>query len=158
MLKRGLIGLLVLAVIGAVGFGGFSYWQSHPGTAAIAQTLSLNEMDATLGVDHLDARLYLTACASCHYVGADGYSEDRPDLWNNDMLSNDDPSKLIKIILNGKGSEMPAFGIGLKNSEIAMIAAYLRASRTKVGPWADLESKVAAFRTEANAKSGATQP
>jgi mono/diheme cytochrome c family protein len=158
MLKQILIGAGGLVVLALGGYATFIYLQSHPTQAAIAQTQSLNVLDTKLGSNHLDARLYLTACASCHYVAVGGYSEDRPDLWNNDTLSNDDPTKLINIIFNGKGSQMPAFGLGLKDGEIAMIAAYLRASRTKNAPWTDLESKVAAVRAKANSKSGASKP
>jgi mono/diheme cytochrome c family protein len=158
MLKRSLYGLLILALLAVSGFGAFLYMQSHPSVAAIASTQRLNEIDAKLSADHLDARLYRTACASCHYNAASGFSRDRPNLADNDTIANDDPTELITVILRGKGSEMPAYANGLADSDVAMIAAYLRATRTKNTPWPDLEGKVAAARTKINASSGVTGP
>jgi mono/diheme cytochrome c family protein len=158
MIKQILIGLGALAVLALGGYGIFIYVQSHPTQAAIAKTQSLNDTDAKLGSDQLGAHLYLTACASCHYVATSGYNDDRADLAGNDAVTGDDPAKLINIILKGKGSEMPAFGRGLSDATIAKIAAYLRATRTQSQPWTDLENKVAVVRAKGNTKSGATQP
>jgi mono/diheme cytochrome c family protein len=158
MFKRILIGLVSLSIIAAGGFATFAYLSAHPSAAAIAQTQSLNELDAKLGAIQLDARLYLTACASCHYVDARTPNDDRPDLANNDTILDDDPAKLVGIIIRGRGDEMPAFGRGLSDGDIAKIAAYLRATRTKNAPWVDLESKVAAVRAKNNTRSGVTAP
>jgi mono/diheme cytochrome c family protein len=158
MLKRSLYGILILAILASVGLTVLFYMQSHPSVAAIASAQSINEIDAELSTDHLDARVYRTACASCHYNAASGFNRDRPNLASIDTIDSDDPSELINVILRGKGSEMPGFASGLSDSDVAMIATYLRTTRTKNSPWPDLESKVAAARKKINASFGVTRP
>ena len=41
---------------------------------------------------------------------------------------------------------MPGFGATMSDADIAALAAYLRASRSKLAPWPELQSKVAALR------------
>jgi mono/diheme cytochrome c family protein len=120
----------------------------------------LNALDAKLAQDHVDARLYLTACASCHYNALDNPTRSRPNLAFVDSVFDDDPTKLIRVILNGRGAAMPAFGRGLSNADIAMIAAYLRATRTKSQPWSDIENTVAAVRAKGQSglQPGAPSP
>jgi mono/diheme cytochrome c family protein len=155
MFKRILIGAAVAILFGAAGFVGLAYSKRHPTAYAVTQNLHLNEGDASRAADHLDARLYLTACASCHYIGPGSYSDARPDLATDESVSGDDPTKLISIILNGRGSEMPAFAGALPDPQIAMLAAYLRATRTTKLPWADLEHHVGVIRAKGNPDLGA---
>jgi mono/diheme cytochrome c family protein len=128
--------------------------------SALERAQGLNALDAKLAVDHLDARLYLTACTSCHYNTVDNPTRTRPNLAFVDSVTDAEPTKLISTILNGRGEDMPAFGRGLSNTDIAMIAAYLRATRTKSQPWTDLENKVAAVRAKGQSEpqSGAPSP
>src|SRR5262249_1981122 len=64
-----------------------------------------------------DARLYVAACASCHYNSARLPLAARPDLALNSAVHLSDPSNLIQVILRGIGAEegmpgvvMPASG------------------------------------------------
>ena len=158
MMRQIAIGLGVAVVLAAAGFLTFNYLKLHPSTAAIAQAQSLNAQDLRLAANHADARLYLAACASCHYNAGNASSDERPDLANLDSIGSADPTSLVSVIFRGKRDEMPSFGRGFSDADIAMVAAYLRATRTSLAPWADLESKVAAVRKKNQVKAGGTQP
>jgi cytochrome c553 len=159
MFKRITLGILILLVIGVGGLGGFLYMRSHPSVAAIANAQTINGVDVVMSHDHLDARLYQTACASCHYNAASIFNADRPSLVENESITDEDPKQLITIILRGKGSEMPPFAHALKDTDVALIAAYLRSTRTaNAAPWPGLESKVAAIRTTLIANAGQKKP
>jgi len=102
-----------------------------------------------------DARLYTTACASCHYNAAGAPIATRPDFALNSAVHLSDPSNLIQVILRGIGAEegmpgvvMPAFSGALSNADIARIAAYLRRTRTSLPPWPDLATKIAEIRRQ----------
>jgi mono/diheme cytochrome c family protein len=102
-----------------------------------------------------DAHLYITACASCHYSGAAMPLAVRPDLSLNSALSLDEPTNFVKVVLSGislkdgmPGVMMPGFAHSFSDAEIARLAAYLRATRTELPAWTDLETKVAAIRQE----------
>ena len=109
------------------------------------EALDLTQHDAT-------SRLYLTACASCHYNGADN-SPHRPNLALLATINMPDPSSLISTVIYGRGASMPALGSGLNDADIAHILAYLRATRTDAHPWTDLESKVSAIRAQGKPKN-----
>jgi mono/diheme cytochrome c family protein len=101
----------------------------------------------------LDARLYTTACASCHHNAGGSPLAARPDLALNSAVHLSDPNNLILVILRGISAEegmpgvvMPGFGEALSDAEIARIAAYLRRTRTSLPPWPDLPAKIAAIR------------
>lgn len=107
-----------------------------------------------------DTRLYIAACASCHYNGGTAPLAARPDLALNSAVHLSDPSNLIQVILRGIGAEegmpgvvMPAFGGALSDVDIARIAAYLRRTRTRLPAWPELATKVATIRR----KNGATE-
>jgi mono/diheme cytochrome c family protein len=102
-----------------------------------------------------DARLYATACASCHYNGGGSINPNRPDLALNTAVHLADPANLIRVILFGidgpegaPGLVMPAFGTGFSDADVARIAAYLRRTRTNQPPWPDLEKAVGAIRAQ----------
>jgi cytochrome c553 len=104
-----------------------------------------------------DARLYLAACASCHYNSGHAPLAVRPDLALNSALSLPDPTNLIQVVLRGVGAEegipgvvMPNFA-ALSDADLARIAAYLRRTRTNLPPWPDLEKKIAAMRRQITA-------
>lgn len=97
-------------------------------------------------------RLYVTACASCHYNG-EQIELGRPDLGVNSATRLDDPDNLIHVILDGVGNQeglagvvMPGFRSALNDEEVASIAAYLRRSRTDKQEWPDLTRAVSAIR------------
>jgi len=102
-----------------------------------------------------DARLYIAACASCHYNATNAPLAARPDLALNSAVHLSDPSNLIQVILRGisadegmRGVVMPAFGGALSDADVARIAAYLRRTRTSLPPWPDLAAKIAEIRGE----------
>jgi len=122
---------------------------------AIARAMSYASLGA--GKDDADARLYTTACASCHYNSGQPLVM-RPDLSLNSALNLPDPTNLIQVILNGinakdgiPGVVMPSFAQALHDTDIARIAAYLRRTRTNSPPWSDLESKIATLRRQIDA-------
>jgi mono/diheme cytochrome c family protein len=119
--------------------------------AAIARAMSYASLGTGHGID-ADARLYIIACASCHY-NAGAPNALRPDLALSSALYLADPNNLIQPVLHGIGSRegipgvvMPGFGRALSDNDIARIAAYLRRSRTNLPPWPDLDAKIAALR------------
>jgi mono/diheme cytochrome c family protein len=123
------------------------------GPAVIQKALAAN---APGNAAHNDpaAQLYASACASCHYNDRQ-LNPLRPDLALNSALSLDDPTNLIRVILYGVSAQdgatgivMPGFARGFTDSDVARLAAYLRASRTAKPAWADLESKVATIRAQ----------
>src|SRR5216683_1226257 len=52
-----------------------------------------------------DARLYLAACASCHYNSGHAPLAVRPDLALNSALNLSDPTNLIQVVLRGVGAK-----------------------------------------------------
>ncbi|MET1028035.1 MAG: cytochrome c [Dongiaceae bacterium] len=124
--------------------------------AAIAPALAADRLGVGQQYDPA-ARLYTAACASCHYNSGDTVNPLRPDLALNSAVSLDEPTNLIRVILSGIGAKegapgivMPGFGHGFNDADIARIAGYIRATRTKEAPWPDLEKKVAAIRAQTN--------
>ena len=102
-----------------------------------------------------DARLYIAACASCHYNAGSAPLAARPDLALNSAVHLPDPSNLIQVILRGISAEegmpgvvMPAFDGALSDADVARIAAYLRRTRTNLPPWPDLPAKIAGIRRQ----------
>lgn len=104
-------------------------------------------------IDSAGGRLFVSACASCHYNRAPDVNPDRPELGLNSAVFLDDPSNLIRVILYGinakdgaAGIVMPGFARGLTDEDVATIAGYLRSTRTTKAPWPDLGKQVAAIR------------
>ena len=117
--------------------------------AAAASTFGLAQLSDP------DAHLYVSACASCHYSAASAPLAVRPDLSLNSALSLSEPTNFVKVVLSGitlkdgmPGVMMPGFAHTLSDAEVARLAAYLRATRTELPAWTDLETKVAAIRKE----------
>jgi mono/diheme cytochrome c family protein len=107
-----------------------------------------------------DARLYMAACASCHY-NAGAPLALRPDLALNNALNLADPSNFIQVVLHGIDADdgipsvvMPSFDHALSDADIARIGDYLRRTRTGLSPWPHLEQQIAALR----AKTQASEP
>lgn len=117
----------------------------------IAASLATGKPQKTYRLDQGE-RLYLTACASCHYNG-EQIELGRPDLGVNSATRLDDPDNMIHVILDGVGNEeglpgivMPGFRNALDDQEVASIAAYLRRSRTDKQEWPDLTDAVSTIR------------
>ena len=120
--------------------------------SAVAHAMSFARLGVGQDFDP-DGRLYMIACASCHYNSGRAPLAARPDLALNSALSLPDPSNLIQIVLRGvsahegiPGIVMPGFANALSDADIAHIAAYLRRTRTALPPWPDLDTKIAALR------------
>jgi mono/diheme cytochrome c family protein len=126
---------------------------------AVARAMSYAALGSGQETDP-DARLYMAACASCHYNAGVPLAA-RPDLALNNALNLPDPSNFIQVVLHGidgddgiPGVVMPSFGRVLSDGDIARIAAYLRRTRTPWSPWPDLDKQIAALR----AKTVASEP
>jgi mono/diheme cytochrome c family protein len=126
---------------------------------AVATALAADAADSKK-IDEEGARLYVAACASCHYNRGPDVIANRPDLGLNSAVYLDDPSNLIQVILNGIDAEdgapgiaMPAFGRGLDDERIVLIATYLRRTRTDRPPWPHLEQQVAKLRRAAEGET-----
>ena len=127
---------------------------------AIVRAQSADRLDLARMTD-VDAQLYTAACAACHYNSVGRTDPHRPELSFVTSLNAADPTALISVILNGRKSEMPSFAAGFSDSDVARIAAYLRATRTGSPPWPDLERHVAtvrATRAAAVTPSGVLKP
>jgi mono/diheme cytochrome c family protein len=105
-----------------------------------------------------DARLYMIACASCHYNAGRSPLAVRPDLTLNSAVNLPDPTNLIEVVMHGVGANegipgvvMPGFAQALSDTDIARIAAYLRRTRTNLPTWPDLDPKIAAIRLQISA-------
>ena len=123
---------------------------------AQAMAAAIQRADAADGLDlqrreEPGARLYVAACASCHYNAAGVPLKHRPELAHLTLVNAADPDELIRIILQGRQAQMPAFAKGFSDSDVAGIAAYLRQSRTSSAPWPHLDQDVARIRAEASA-------
>jgi mono/diheme cytochrome c family protein len=104
-------------------------------------------------IGNAGGRLFMSACASCHYNRTPDVNQDRPELGLNSAIFLDDPSNLIRVILYGinakdgaSGIVMPGFARGLSDEDVVRIAKYLRSTRTAKAEWPDLAKKVAAIR------------
>ncbi|WP_394198516.1 c-type cytochrome [Litoreibacter albidus] len=118
---------------------------------AVLASLDSNRPDPKYRRD-LGARLYATACASCHY-NTQQIAQGRPDLGINSSTNLDTPNNLIHVILDGvngpegmAGVVMPGFRTALTDTEVAAIAAYLRDARAGQPAWPELEATVADIR------------
>jgi mono/diheme cytochrome c family protein len=124
---------------------------------AVARAMSFAPLGTGQEFDP-DTRLYMAACASCHYNSGHAPLAVRPDLTLNSALNLPDPTNLIQVVLRGVGADdgipgvvMPGFAQALSDSDIARIAAYLRRTRTNLPPWPDLETKISAIRQQISA-------
>ncbi len=125
--------------------------------AAVAKALATSHLGSGQEFD-ADARLYVAACASCHYNSGATPLAVRPELALNSALTLPEPTNFVQVVLNGVGLRegmsgvmMPGFAHAFTDADIARLAAYLRRTRTDLPPWTDLESKVAAIRKQMTA-------
>ncbi|KRG68278.1 c-type cytochrome [Pseudoxanthomonas dokdonensis] len=99
--------------------------------------------------------LYLAACSSCHYNNDAGPQLQRPELGINTAITADDPTTLLRVILQGvsvdqglPGVMMPGFGHSMSDAQVAQLAAWLRSSRSDRPAWPDLEQRVTRLRKD----------
>lgn len=129
--------------------------------AAVEPTVKSALATSYLGSDQEydpDARLYASACMSCHYNSGPAPLPARPELALNSALTLPEPTNFIQTVLKGIGNSegapglvMPAYASSLSDADVARLAAYLRRTRTKLSPWTDVENKVATIRRESAA-------
>ncbi len=120
---------------------------------AIAWAMNASMRDLVGPQTNPNARLYAGACAACHANSGPQPVEGRPELALNNALWLDEPTNLFQVILRGIGTtegistvSMPSFYHSLSDADLARLAAYLRATRTTLPPWTDLEKKAAEVR------------
>ena len=97
------------------------------------------------------ARLYVSACGACHYNSSGASGPNRPELAFVSSLNAPDPTAFVQTVLRGHRADMPAFGLGLSDADIAAIASYLRKTRTSSAPWPRLAERVGQIRDAARA-------
>lgn len=121
-------------------------------TAGIDRSIKTSDMGVGQAND-VDARLYVAACAACHYSSGPDPTAQRPDLALNSALRLDQPTNLIQVVLHGVGAAegdptlmMPGFAGALSDADISRLIVYLRRTRTGLPPWADVEPQVAMIR------------
>jgi mono/diheme cytochrome c family protein len=108
-----------------------------------------------IDVSSAGAKLFASACASCHYNNSGPPNPLRPDLAINSAVNLADPTNLIQVVLHGisakdgaPGVVMPAFAGGLSDGDIAQLANYLRSSHTNLAPWSNLKKNIADIRAQ----------
>ncbi|MCD9026890.1 cytochrome c [Luteimonas sp. BDR2-5] len=99
---------------------------------AVAQALRGGDASAR------GAQVYVDSCATCHRTHGGGYAQVYPALAGNPAVNGDDPSSLVRIVLNGaimpstRGAPtqfaMPGFGDRLSDAEIADVVSFIRGS------------------------------
>jgi mono/diheme cytochrome c family protein len=121
---------------------------------AVAAALAADAQDHAR-IRDAGGRLFVAACASCHYNHAPDVNPNRPELGLNSAVYLDDPSNLIHVILGGisakdgaPGIVMPGFARGMTDEDVALLASYLRTTRTDKAPWPNLARQVAQIRAE----------
>ncbi len=120
--------------------------------SAVTLALAVDAQDSKK-ISNASGRLFVSACASCHYNRTPDVNPNRPELGLNSAVFLDDPSNLIRVILYGisakegaGGIVMPGFARGMTDEDVASIAAYLRSTRTEKAQWPNLTKQVAAIR------------
>lgn len=102
-------------------------------TEKTATEIELSKADPKL---ELGKRLYLDNCIGCHFVDGKGAPEVFPMLDGNSIVTADNPTSLINIILNGAELpsteqrparlRMPDFAWRLDDEEVAELATFVR--------------------------------
>ncbi|RIK40443.1 MAG: hypothetical protein DCC55_15065 [Chloroflexi bacterium] len=99
--------------------------EDAPTTGTPAATSAEEEVDEEQLIS-MGERVYAANCASCHQLSGQGTNV-YPALAASDMLTAEDPTGAIEIVLYGRG-EMPAFEDTLSTEEIAAVLSYERSS------------------------------
>ncbi|MYM65725.1 c-type cytochrome [Pseudoduganella sp. FT55W] len=102
------------------------------------------------------AALFSGACAGCHSSEAPMMAvAGRPSLALSSAVASDRPDNVIQVMLNGlpfkdsaHATFMPPFAASLTDTQIADIAAYIRADIGKRAAWQDVDRRVRTIRKE----------
>lgn len=126
-------------------------------TEKTATEIELTKADPKLD---LGKRLYLDNCVGCHFVDGKGAPEIFPQLDGNSIVTADNPTSLINIILHGAELpstelrparlRMPDFAWRLDDEEVAELASFIRKGwHNKAGSVSAAQvKKVRAMRAE----------
>jgi cytochrome c oxidase subunit 2 len=93
----------------------------------VTETAATADGEAATNAEELISQgetIYAEECASCHQLNGEGTSE-YPALNGSEMLTAEDPTEAITIVLQGRG-EMPAFDEILSAEEIAAVLSHER--------------------------------
>ncbi len=101
------------------------------------------------------AAIFAGACNSCHGPASPMHAAGAPYLNTSSAIRSDDPGNALRVILGGipanpthAGPQMPAYGAILSSSQIADVAAYVRARYAPGQPaWTGLAQAVDQIRT-----------
>jgi mono/diheme cytochrome c family protein len=127
-------------------------------TAATTLNLAMSRRQVDAGREtEPGANLYLAACAACHYGPLPQPPAVQGSLALSSSLTGDDPGNFIQTVLLGVGGAgkgegqaagpyMPGFAAALTDKDIALLAAYLRRTRSDQPAWPDLTAAIAARR------------
>ena len=138
-----------------------TYFASRNGTAdrqpaalAATTTAALDQAAARRLVDlgreaEPGANLYSAACAACHYSPLPKPPALQGSLALSTALTSADPANFIQTVLHGVGGAgkpgpyMPGYANALTDADIALLAAYMRRTRTDLPPWPGLPVAIA---------------
>ena len=111
-------------------------YSMYSGQAKTAQDLA--EKPSTSSKANIGATLYRTSCASCHQGNGEGVTGAFPPLSGDPVVTADDPTRHIEIILFGMqgkaidgveySAAMPPFSEQLSDEEVAAIINHERTS------------------------------
>ena len=132
---------------------GAAHTDTNANTSAAPQHMAMSDV---AGAQHAPgASLFLAACASCHYRAQTSGATAPAGLALSTSLTADNPSNFIQTVLLGVGGAgtpgpfMPGFAAALSDSDIALLANYMRQSRTTKTPWPNMVASVAERRPTA---------
>lgn len=119
-----------------------------------AMPLMGTAQDATPMVSEQDLvargeEIYANVCIACHQPGGAGVNGAFPALNGNPLITQDDPTYVVDVLLNGRGG-MPRFDSTYDDEEIAAIVTYIRQAWDNDAPPVDPEL-VAQVRAESQA-------
>lgn len=88
--------------------------------------------------------IFVDACAACHTREGGGVANIFPKLAGNAIVSQDDPTTLIRVVLSGAKATgtaaaptapaMPSFGYRLSDEQVAAVVTYVRNSWGNASP------------------------
>ena len=125
--------------------------RSTTSAAALTLAMSRNAVDAGRETEP-GANLYLAACAACHYSPDAKPGSVTSSLALSTALTSNDPANFIQTVLHGLGGAgvpgpyMPGFANALTDSDVTLLATYLRRTRSDQPAWTDLPSAIATRR------------
>jgi mono/diheme cytochrome c family protein len=151
--------MMRLTIAAVLVIGGFSAAAELCQATEVPASAPAQSTQIVAGQSERGSRLYAAACSSCHYrgKGKPDFSTPGPigsSLGLKGKFGGDDPEEVIRTILFGLSEfwspemKMPAFSRALTDTDIADVAAYMRATGSKQPPWPDLEKQVSNIRAQ----------